>query len=267
MPPPDPPPPKTSILIIGASRGLGLALAQQYSHQPRTNVYATSRSPQPPEGITERINWLLGVDITDRDCAGPFTETLRNTPIDVMIVSAGVFDTESFADLDAKKDWDKELRMYETSVLGPLFLVQQMAAKRLLKKGSKLIFVSSEAGSLTLRHQSEGGGNYGHHSSKAALNMTARLLSLDLKKEGVAVGLVHPGFMRTEMTRGVGFDKYWDQGGAVKPQEAAKSLRDFIEGFDIWLSGEFWAPRGTGDIGTWSDTVGKASEEPVRVPW
>lgn len=43
--------------------------------------------------------------------------------------------------------------------------------------------------------------------------MVGKLLSLDLKEHGVVVSIVHPGFMRTEMTKGVGFDKYWDDGG------------------------------------------------------
>jgi NAD(P)-dependent dehydrogenase (short-subunit alcohol dehydrogenase family) len=73
--------------------------------------------------------------------------------------------------------------------------------------------VSSESGSITLRHEKEGGGNYGHHASKSALNMVGKLLSLDLKESGVVISVVHPGFMRTEMTKGVGFDKYWDDGG------------------------------------------------------
>lgn len=50
--------------------------------------------------------------------------------------------------------------------------------------------------------------------------------------------------MRTEMTRGVGFDKFWDEGGAVTSDEAATSLVDFIDEFDIKSTGEYWAPRG-----------------------
>jgi NAD(P)-dependent dehydrogenase (short-subunit alcohol dehydrogenase family) len=84
-----------------------------------------------------------------------------------------------------------------------------------LKQGSKVIIVSSESGSITLRHAKEGGGNYGHHASKAASNMVVKLLSLDLKERGVGVVAVRPGFMRTEMTRGVGFDKFWDEGGGM----------------------------------------------------
>ena len=57
----------------------------------------------------------------------------------------------------------------------------------------------------------QGGGNYAHHASKTAVNMVGKLLSYDLKDKVIAVGMIHPGFMRTEMTKGVGFDKFWDQ--------------------------------------------------------
>lgn len=103
--------------------------------------------------------------------------------------------------------------MYTTSAIGPVFVVNSLVKEGFLREGSKVILVSSESGSIALRHEKEGGGNFGHHGSKAALNMTGKLLSLDLKDKGIAVGLVHPGFMRTEMTRSVGFDKYWDAGG------------------------------------------------------
>lgn len=58
-------------------------------------------------------------------------------------------------------------------------------------KDGKIILVSSESGSITLRHEKEGGGNYAHHASKSALNMVGKLLSLDLKDQGIAVGIVH----------------------------------------------------------------------------
>jgi NAD(P)-dependent dehydrogenase (short-subunit alcohol dehydrogenase family) len=103
--------------------------------------------------------------------------------------------------------------MYTTSSIAPVFIVHRLANVGLLSEGSKIILVSSESGSITLRHEQEGGGNFAHHASKAALNMVGKLLSLDLKEKGIIVSIVHPGFMRTEMTKGVGFDKFWDDGG------------------------------------------------------
>ena len=105
--------------------------------------------------------------------------------------------------------------MYTTSSIGPVFIVHHLVKAGLLVKGSKIVLVSSESGSITLRHESEGGGNYGHHASKTALNMVGKLLSLDLKEKGIIVAVVHPGFMRTGMTKGVGFDKFWDAGGGM----------------------------------------------------
>lgn len=157
--------------------------------------------------------------------------------------------------------------MYTTSSIAPVAIVQALSSASLLQPGTKVILVSSEAGSIALRHPSEGGGNYAHHASKAALNMVGKLLSLDLKDKGVVVGLVHPGFMRTDMTKNVGFDKYWDEGGAVTPEKAAKRLAAWAEELDMSKTGELWAPGGPGDIGTAEATMGKGLETPLKLPW
>lgn len=80
---------------------------------------------------------------------------------------------------------------YITSAIGPVFVVHHLVKAGLVTKNGKIIFVSSESGSINLRHEKEGGGNYAHHASKSALNMVGKLLSLDLKDQGIAVGIVH----------------------------------------------------------------------------
>jgi NAD(P)-dependent dehydrogenase (short-subunit alcohol dehydrogenase family) len=107
--------------------------------------------------------------------------------------------------------------MYTICAIAPVFIVQRLVKAGLLASRSKVLLISSEAGSIALRHETEGGGNYGHHAGKAALNMAGKLLSLDLQGQGIVVSLVHPGFMRTDMTKNVGFDKYWDVGGGRLP--------------------------------------------------
>ena len=173
-----------------------------------------------------------------------FLEATSIQHLDIVIITAGYFATESLKE----PSFSAQERMYRTCAIGPTILVTTLAnhSNTLLDDKSKVIFVSSESGSIALRHESEGGGNYGHHASKTALNMCAKLLSLDLKDRGIAVFTVHPGFMRTEMTRNVGFDKFWDVGGAVTPDIAAKSLMDWIEKANISKTGQYWAPRGAG---------------------
>lgn len=199
-----------TVLVVGATRGLGFELAKQYAERGDT-VYGTARSKKPQEAPTN-INWTDGIDVAEESAGAKLAKSLDSSQkLDIVILAAGYFGSETFD----KLDFEKELLMYKTSAIGPVFIVHYLYKAGLLVKGSKVIMVSSESGSITLRHESEGGGNYGHHASKAASNMVGKLLSLDLKEHGVAVGLVHPAFMRTEMTKGVGFDKYWDAGGGT----------------------------------------------------
>ncbi|KAJ4376800.1 hypothetical protein N0V86_006918 [Didymella sp. IMI 355093] len=218
----------------------------------------------------KNVAYIPGIDIASPDAGSKvidFLNTKGVSSLATVVITAGYFATESLE----KPSFEAQERMYRTCAIGPTILVTTLAneTKELLGKDSKVIFVSSESGSITLRHEQEGGGNYGHHASKTALNMSAKLLSLDLKDRGVAIAVVHPGFMRTEMTKGVGFDKFWDEGGAVTPDVAAKSLAEWIETFDLSKTGEYWAPRGPGDIGTAEPVLGPTDKlpTPLQLPW
>jgi NAD(P)-dependent dehydrogenase (short-subunit alcohol dehydrogenase family) len=252
------------VLIIGATRGLGASLRDLYTSKHLTQqVFATTRSDEGPASQSG-VSWVPGIDLTKPDVGQKLVSQLpASLKLSTVIINAGYF---GFEDFDMP-DWDKEVQMYTTSSIAPVFIVQQLVKSGFLVKGSKVILVSSESGSITLRHEKEGGGKYGHHASKAALNMVGKLLSLDLKPNGIAVGLVHPGFMRTEMTKSVGFDKYWDAGGAVTPKEAAESLAAFIDDFDITKTGQYWAPRGPADIGTAEPVLGTDLPTPLQLPW
>ncbi|RSM15923.1 hypothetical protein CEP52_000532 [Fusarium oligoseptatum] len=256
-----------SILIVGATRGLGASLVKQYAKAGNT-VYGSTRWSEGPEGFPEQVKWITGIDLTQSNVGEKLTNLLdASQPLDSVIITAGHFTTE---DLSADKgpNWEEEQLMYTTSSIAPVFVVHRLVHKGLLGRGSKVVLVSSEAGSIALRHPSEGGGNYAHHASKAALNMVGKLLSLDLREQGIIVSIVHPGFMRTDMTKGVGYDKYWDDGGAVTPDEAAASLIEWTDKLDMDKTGEYWAPRGPRDIGTAEAVLGKKDlATPLKLPW
>ncbi|KAK2629522.1 hypothetical protein QTJ16_000342 [Diplocarpon rosae] len=265
-----------NILIIGATRGLGASLANTYAAQNDTVVYGTTRKDTAPNNLHEKILWVKGIDLSVEGVGARLVNQLGSLGggggmieggvkgFDVVIINAGYFATEDFT---SGPKWEEPLKMYTTSAISPPFIVHSLYHAKYLPSGSKVILVSSESGSITLRHELEGGGNYAHHASKAALNMVGRLLSLDLKEQGVIISIVHPGFMRTEMTAGVGFDKYWDDGGAVTPDEAAKTLVEWTKKLDLSKSGEYWAPRGPGDIGTAEVTLGQILPTPLQLPW
>ena len=191
---------------------------------------------------------------------------LSDVKISTVVITAGVFIREEFD--KGGPDWEAEIKTYHTSAIAPPFIVHSLSKAGILTKGSKIVLVSSEAGSIALR--TSGGGDYAHHGSKAALNMVGKQLSYDLEPQGIAVGIVHPSFMRTEMTKGVGFDVAWDDMGALNPEEAADILGTWVDNeLDMKKSGEFWAPRGTRDIGSWNDVYGKETQKegPVQLPW
>jgi len=254
--------------VVGATRGLGASIVKSYAQDANNRVFATARSSNPPAN-TKNIAYIPSLDISTPEASSTlihYLDSRQISQIDIVIITAGYFATES---LKEPSFADQE-RMYRTCAIGPTILITALANKgSLLSTKSKVILVSSESGSITLRHESEGGGNYGHHASKAALNMCAKLLSLDLKDRGVAIVTVHPGFMRTEMTKNVGFDKFWDDGGAVTPDVAANSLVEWIKTFDISKTGQYWAPRGPADIGTAGPVLGPKNKlpTPLQLPW
>lgn len=258
----------STVLVVGGTRGLGAALISYYSHQSSTTVYATSRSSSPPSSSKlPNVHWITDIDLMSPSCGTTLTTSLKSTPINTVYITAGYFATEDFS---KGPNWDAEVQMYTTSSIAPVFLVHALVESSILSKGAKIILVSSESGSITLRHEQEGGGNFAHHGSKAAINMVGKQLSFDLKERGIAVGILHPSFMRTEMTKGVGFDKFWDAGGALEPEEAAEIMAKWVDGmFGMELTGQYWAPRGKRDIGNWDAVMGadQGKEGPVQLPW
>ncbi|EHY58079.1 hypothetical protein HRR83_005063 [Exophiala dermatitidis] len=256
-----------SVLIVGATRGLGKALVSYYANHLSYTVYATSRSSNAPSDLQgENVSWITNIDLSKSSCGHDLAAALKGKRVDTVIITAGYFVTEDFG--EAK--WNEQVKMYTLSSIAPVFVVQELVKASVLAHGSKVVLVSSESGSITLRHEQEGGGNYGHHGSKAALNMVTKQLSFDLKDRGITVVSVHPSFMRTEMTKGVGFDQFWDAGGALDPADAARILADWVENeLTLDKTGTYWAPRGTRDIGNWDVVMGKetAKEGPVQLPW
>lgn len=264
----------SAVLIIGATRGLGAELVKYYASSGSTAVFCTSRSSTPPSSPSgPNIHWIPSIDLTNPSCGTSLSDYLTthhpSTKLTTTIITAGFFATETLS----SPSWSNQQTMYTTSAIAPTILISSLVNSSLIPadSNSKIILISSESGSITLRHPTEGGGNYGHHGSKAATNMVGKLLSLDLAPMNIAVGIVHPSFMRTEMTKGVGFDKFWDDGGALEPAEAARILAEWVEGeFGMDKTGQYWAPRGTRDIGTWGDVMGQETagkEGAVQLPW
>src|ERR1700760_2023056 len=125
------------ILIVGATRGLGNELLKQYASSPSNVVYGTARGAA-PSTQEKNVKWIGNVDIGTEEAGKVIVSGYKeDAPIDTIIVTAGYFGKESFDE----PDWEKELTMYKTSAIGPVFLVHHIVKGDLLKQGSKIILV------------------------------------------------------------------------------------------------------------------------------
>ena len=210
-------------LVVGANRGIGLEICRQL-RQRGDDVIAACRVPG---ADLDRLGATVipGVDVADPDSVRRLAERLRDTELDVLIHNAGILTSETFDDLD----FERMLRQYQVNALGPLRVVRALLGA--LKAGSKIGIVSSRVGSLG---DNTSGGIYGYRMSKAAVNMAGVNLAHDLRAREIAVILLHPGLVATEMTGGKG----------IEPSAAARGLIERIDALSLTDSGAFWHAEG-----------------------
>jgi NAD(P)-dependent dehydrogenase (short-subunit alcohol dehydrogenase family) len=212
------------VCITGANRGIGLELARQYAERG-DRVVAACRRPSPQlEGLAVEV--VTGVDVADDRSLAGLSEALRDRRLDVLVNNAGVLTRESLDDLD----FDRMRRQFEINSLGPLRVTK--AVRPSLARGSKIAIITSRMGSI---EDNTSGSRYGYRMSKAAVNMAGRSLAHDLRPEGISVAILHPGFVRTEMTGGEGL---------VDPPESAAGLIARIDELTLESSGSFWHANG-----------------------
>ncbi|KAG2434095.1 hypothetical protein HXX76_007822 [Chlamydomonas incerta] len=125
---------------------------------------------------------------------------------------------------------------FEVNSLGPLRTFLALQDK--LTDHAKVCIITSRMGSI---EDNGSGGDYGYRMSKAAVNMAGKTLALDLKQRGIAVGILHPGFVATDMTA-----KYHGMDGVIGAEESAADLVKIIEEkLDLGTTGTFWHRNGS----------------------
>ena len=217
-----------TILITGANRGIGLALARQYAARGDRVIGVCRHSS---DALTQTgAHVEAGVDVTDDAALAALAERLRDTRIDVLVLNAGILSNEVFGRIDAE-GFEHMRRQFEVNALGPLRVVQALRGR--LADGGKVGIVTSRMGSMA---DNSSGGYYGYRASKAAVNAIGKSLAVDLAMSGVAVVLLHPGYVATDMVGGK---------GDVSPDEAARGLIAQLDALTPARSGSFVHANGT----------------------
>jgi len=213
----------TLAVVTGANRGLGLELCRQL--KGNVDVVAACRKPSSELKKLE-IEVLEGLDVTQSNAAQQLVSRLRGRKIDLLIHNAGILRSESLKDFNPQSIREQ----IEVNSIAPLVLSVGLIPH--MAENSKVAMITSRMGSIG---DNDSGGHYGYRMSKAALNMAARSLSIDLKDEKISVYAVHPGFVRTDMT---------DHKGHLDPDQAAKNILKVIEKLTPQDSGSFWHSNG-----------------------
>ena len=179
------------IVITGANRGIGLALAEVYKKRG-DDVIAVCRKSSPALKALG-VEVIDGVEVSSDAGVARLAGALAGRTVDVLINNAGIHRNDGLGRLN----WAGIREQFEVNTLGPIRVTEALLPN--LKSGSKVAIVTSRSGSIG---DNGSGGNYGYRMSKAAVNMAGVNLALDLKPKGIPVGILHPGMVRTGMGGG-----------------------------------------------------------------
>jgi len=252
-----------TVLITGASRGIGFELARQYAERG-WGVIATCRTPSAAnelQAVAARLPNLViepldvtdfaemdrlavryagvPIDVLDYAMVDSLAEKLRGQSIDILINNAGIRgprDQQSFGALN----YASFEPVMATNTLAPLKMAEAFIDHVAASEQKKIITISSSLGSISQTF----GGSYFYRASKTAVNMMMANLAADVRDREVIVGLVTPGYVDTDFTRGAG-----DQIPKISPAESAAGMLPVIDDFSLDTTGTLM--RHTGEPLAW----------------
>ena len=214
-----------NVAVVGCNRGIGLEIVRQMKDRGH-KVYAFCRNSSPELEKISPEKIISGFEVTDTENMLRLVKDSGLSDIDQYYHVAGIMRSTS-------------LENFDVNLINEEFLVNAVApivtAKvflPFLKKGSKLGLVTSRMGSIA---DNTSGGYYGYRMSKTALNSAGKSLAEDIKSQEVAVFLLHPGWVKTDMT---------GHTGHVDTKESAEGLINIMNSKSIDETGSFWHMNG-----------------------
>jgi len=210
---------KNKVVIVGGNRGIGLELVKQYQKRGDEVIVLCRRPSTELEGL--KVKTIPDIDVKDDNIINTLASNIPWEKIDIFIHNAGILKGDQFPEISL----DSMRESFEVNTLGPLKTT--MALKEKFSSGTKIGIVSSRVGSIADNSSSN---NYAYRTSKTAVNMIGSCLALDFKKQGVSLAMLHPGYVRTDMTRG---------SGLIDADESAMGLIKRMDELTLNTSGIF----------------------------
>ncbi len=218
-----------TVLITGANRGIGLALAQEFT-AAGFQVIGTARKPTRADALKATGARVLQLDVTQSDSVSAMAKALADVEIDILINNAGISgqNDKDFPALNV----DAIQRVIDVNTLGPIRVMQALLPNVKSSERKVIANVSSMMGSMELNTW----GTYlGYRASKAALNSATKTLSVDFANEGLTFVVLHPGYVQTDMNDGQ---------GNITPAQSAEGLVKVITGLTDADNGAYYDWQG-----------------------
>ncbi|NNC73571.1 MAG: SDR family oxidoreductase [Sphingomonadaceae bacterium] len=211
-----------TLLVTGANRGLGLEFASQYSADGWT-VIGTAREPDKATELGALDNCAtMQLDVADADSVDSFMNALGDRPLDLFISNAGTYGSR---EVD-RGDWRKTL---EVNTIAPTMLALRLKPNVMASERKKMAVLTSKMGSMT---DNGSGGAIIYRSSKAAVNAAWKSLAIDFEDDGIAVVMLHPGWVQTDMG---------GPNALIDTKTSVSGMREVIGDLDLNSSGRFLA--------------------------
>ena len=213
----------SKVVITGANRGIGLALTKKYLKEGHDVIALCRKSSSELKETSAQI--IENVEVTDLKCLEGVAKEIGE--MDILINNAGVLYNETLQDMN----FDHIQQQVEVNTYAPLKLALTLG--RGLKSGGIFGILTSRMGSIT---DNDSGSYYGYRLSKAAGNAVGKSLAMDLKDRGITVLLLHPGYVKTEMT---------GNNGLIDTTQSADGLYQMVATHGkIEETGTFWHSNG-----------------------
>ncbi len=217
-----------TVFITGSNRGIGLEFVKVYLERDY-NVIATARKPEKADALNalaadnENLT-ITQLDVTDFARVDELAAEMQGQPIDILINNAGISGNTKVQFLTAF-DYDEFRRVLEVNVLAPTKIAEAFYQNMLDSELKKLVVVSSSEGSIAGVSSPR---TMFYRTSKAAVNMMYKNLSIQLRKKGIAVAMVNPGLTDTDFVAGL--PKKMLRPADVAAQDMARNIDNtFVE--------------------------------------
>jgi NAD(P)-dependent dehydrogenase (short-subunit alcohol dehydrogenase family) len=220
-----------TLLITGASRGIGLEFCNQYAADG-WRVLACCRDPGKADALTkltarypEQIK-LHALDVTNHAQIEQLARTLSEESIDLLVNDAGVYpvaDKSGFG----HTDYAQWMTAFNINTMAPLKMVEAFVTQIARSKRKLVVTITSQMGSID---DNSSGGSYLYRSSKAAANMVVKSLSVDLKEKGITSVAFNPGWVMTDMG---------GPNAMIPVEQSVADMRKVIAGLTLADTGKF----------------------------